>query len=917
MNLDMALTAFAAAVLVISVLWALLFKKHALMRLVCVIIRAVLAFAGAIIFKLTVVSSYDNVNDLLIQLLGEDNTINELIASSPVIMDIALGLTASLLSVLAFVILYFVLGIVMFIVRIIACAILGKQSKGIGPLGRLACGFIQGFIILSVMLVPLATYADVADTLFDTAESISPSDEMATVHKPITDVNSSTVFKLHRKLGGELAAKPLTSISFKLDQKKVKTTLSTEIDAICELVSNTLPLVQTPMAEYTDAEIASLENMGTLVSKSKLTSALISEILGGASEAWDKGEAYMGIEKPSLDPTLDPLIFKTISILGSDASNTEYLKADIDTFAKIISKVISASKQNGSEGELTDALMAEGLVKDLLTEINKNPRMRPLIPTLTNVGLSLIADSIGIDENAAASYNKLTSAIASELNASANLTADERQDKMTEAINNALEELSITDIDDSEVSIIAMSVLAYFDGSENKSPSEATSDDVSAFLNEMTSAVAQQSNGSQQTPTASESASYSVITLGTSSLSPSLEAARLMKAVCDIQNDASLTREQKENKISALLNDSYLFNSEFLSEEKATELKQSLLANAERNGSDASKALKAVGGLTPNKENTVFVYTLEAILIDDDAISSDISEQAMAKLIDSIDLIFSNINDIVSSLGGESSSDTVKAICESIGAILDTLAETEELYGSQKTDTLLETLLHAKGLRDITNMNALDIRSILSSRAEKNVSYSALLKTVSETANTLSAITNSSEITSENIGALVDALTNEGAGSVIASIITPEKISDLGFNSQTEEQLKDASNLLQSVFTNISENDSAEREKDISAVTNIITIVTEANKEGTSELFGDNGSTGDTASALIDTVLESTAISNALAETELSENPFGLELSEAEKNEVSSAIQEKLSGADENTEKTLNSLAALLGISLD
>ncbi len=921
MDLNMIITLSAAIILLLSVLWAIIFKKHAVMRLVCVAIRAALAFVGTLIFKSQLIKSGKDTSAIISQLLGADNPISEIIAASPAIMDIALGLTASMLSVIIFVILYFILGIVMLLVRMIACIILRKRKKRVSFISRAVCGLIQGFIILTCVLVPISTYADVAASAVPLVSQVSDRD-MSSGEKSVSEFNSCFVLKAHRLLGGKALSSALTSIDVKIGQKTSSVSLTTEVDAICTFITNSAPLIKTPLASYTDKEIEALNGLGGSLTKSKLLSAIIAEVLGDASVAWDKGETYMGIDKPSLDPTFDPLIHKSISILGSDASDTKHLKEDINTFAQVISKLITAAKQTeqpeGEEANLANAIMAKGLVKDLLTTINANPRMRPLIPVITNIGLSIVTDSIGIDADAAESYNRLTSAIAGELNASAALSADERLDKMTAAINNALAELNITDIDETEIYIISMSVLSYFDGSTNKAASAASADDVAAFLDEMTQAVNTQ-DGSSQTPV-SAGGDYGMSTLISSASLYPAQAGQLIVDICNIQNNPSLTTEQKEAQIASLLTSSPIFtqNSADLTNSKLTEIKLLLISSAEREGDKSIKAMQTVGKLTPNAENTVFIYTLDKILIDENVIISDISEQSMAKLIDSIDLVFSHMSDIMSSIGGADSTAALKAICQGFGAMLDALAENEQFYGAKKTDTFLEAMLYSKGIKEMTSMSALDIRTLLSTRSEKNVSYAALLGTVSETVSTLSSIKDGSSVTTENIGLLVDSLTNESAGAVIATIITPEKLTELGISADDPAKTESASALLQAIFTNVSETGDETHEKEVAALKNIISIATDASstQEVGGSAFGADGRLGITADDMVDSFLASESVCKALTETELVENPFGLELLAEDQMLIQTTLSEKLATADDDNAEVLYSIASLFGVTL-
>ncbi len=867
-------TLACAAVLAISVLWAIVFKKHAVMRLVCVIIRAVIAFIGTLIAKSIILSSAKDLVKIVEQLLSKPEkavTISEGLART------LLSLTASASSVIIFTVLYFALAFVMYLVRLIAVIMLRKKTKsGKRPklLVRALCGFAQGFILLTCLMVPVSTYMSIADKTLTATESMNlekktddsstsqaggaeqpaqavttssiylKTSEEAAVQsaeqssaetpkksnntaKTVSAINNSLAFNTHRALGGSLISNTLSSVDVKIGETTYKTNLNKEADGISEMISKFMLLTSKKFANYTDEDVAAIGSLGESLTKSKFFYSLVSEAIGEATEAWSKGETYLGIPKISIEPTLDPMIQKSFSILGQDSDNPDLLSEDLSTFSKVLAKLIDGTRKTEG-GNIKNALLADGMVKDVLTTINTNARMRPLIPSVTNIGLSMISDSLGIEQDSQAAYDKFTEAIALQLVSSASLEAAERRTNMENTITSELKRFGVNDIGASETSIIAQSLIAYFD-SDGRTPAQATKEAVATFLS--------------QTKSINES----------------------------ISSDAD--------------------------------------ANA--------KALAAIEKLTADENKTAFKYTKKSILIGEDAINASISEQETGLIIDVVAEVFSNIKNITS--GGESG--IPKTVFDSLGMVLDKFAQTPTLYGPEKAEHFLKTVLYTGSVSEKSKISALDVDKMLDTRKTKNVSYTALMGTLYETANTFTSIGNGSALDASTAGALVDALTNEGSGAVISTVITPDKLAEHGFASKTEEQREQGASFLQSVFTNISEQqDQAQRDKEAAAVKSVIDIIGDTNKKDVPEgsnAFGEGGRLDCTADEFVNTMLASSSITKSLADNTL-DNPFGVKLSDADKTATATSIKTKrdAAGTTEEEKAALNSLANLLGVTL-
>lgn len=918
MSLSLLLAVAVIAYVALSTVWSIIFKKRCFVRLICLAAVAVISVTATFIIK-SIVTTPEKLLDLVGKLPGSDGLVDALgsmIATSEPLAEVISGISAALLAPSIFLAIFSVLLSISFILRAILAIIFLIIPIKLRPKThtRACLGFAYGLIMMFCTLIPVSAYLGTASTALPAVKDMGILDEASytEIAEPIEELNSSAVIKVHRAVGGNLIIKPMTNIEVTLGDETVKTTLNSEIGAVLDFAADAVKLTSVPMDQYTETETAALEALVDKLPDSKLLSVTATEVIRLATDAWMKGEPFMGIPQPSLGEDFDPLLDRTVTILNSDSGNVDNLCEDIKTFAKLVTKIVIATKPSpdGSQPDMANALMKDGLIRELLTEINKNQRMRPLIPVVTNIGLKMVAEQLGIPKSSEDAYNTFSDAVAKELAASAALDDSARIDNMESAIRASLSKLSVSDVADNEISIIALSLISYYPAEAAASASPET---VSGFLTMLTDSIDNEGGG--VTPV-SANRGYGYSKLDAVPENDAKAAGKLISDICAIQNDPALTPEQKATRILAAFNSSRLVTASSIPEDKLAEIAG--IISAARPSDKANGSVNAVKGLVPNAETSSFKVTVTVVLITDTAIdgSANMSEQDMQKFIDSVSGVFNSAASITS---GEGSLD-IGELCDSLGTMLDVLSENEELYGKEKTDALTGLILKSEAVNQATGIAPEDIDAILEKKNEKDVSYSALLGSVSNTTSILDSIKNGAELTDEKINELVVNLTNEGAGEVIATVITEAKLKELGFkDGEQPGKVACAAELLRGVFTNVSlVTDPEKHASETVALKRLISLAIDANKnkEAQNNAFGaENSRFGCTASQIIDDILASEAVCDTVTSSELVHNPFGVKLTAEDKLELQSAIAEKSLNADADTLSALNKISVLFGAS--
>ena len=796
-------------------------------------------------------------------------------------------------------------------------SLIPKKKSGKIYMGAIY-GFAYGIVILFCILVPFSAYLEIAEDALPATKGMEFMDEQtySTLEKPVTELNSSFVFKLHRTLGGKLATNSLTKINLTIGDEKINTTLAPELSSILKFSNDAIALAKTPMNRYTETHTAALSSLASSLPESKLLSVTASEFIFLATDAWNRGETFMMIPKPSINKDFDPVIDKCFIILNADAKNLDYLCEDINTLADILFNIVSSNALSGETG-LASALTAEGLVRDLLTEINENERMRSLIPIVTNIGLKMVAEKLGIPENGTEAFKTLTEDISAELVyvIEGGSSLEIRAQYMENTITESLEKLNVSTVSDTETIIIAMALASNF-----RSTASATPENVAEFLNALATSTLSDSDSEVGSAPVIASGSYGTLPLlSSNSAAFATEVGALLYEICETQNNSSLTPEQKAERISQLILASTLNTDDYntylhIQNNVLPKLTEDAL---NRTGQDAKNSLNTVIGLGDAKEHASFNVTVENLLVDtrvfDD--SNAVPEEEMQGIIDAIANIFENSATLIN---GDIVEGDIDTICVSLGRILDSLNVSDSFYGEEKTEKLLSAILKSDVMKKKTGISSTDIDTMIRKRNENSITYVALMTSVSKTTVILDTVTNGGEITDTQVSDLITSLTTENSGEVIATVITENRLKQTGFASETNSGNAEASaSLLRDVFTNVSNvTDETEHEAEVGAVKQLIEIAVDAknNTDTTKNAFGEQGRLGCTAGEIIDNLLTSSSVCKALNESELVGNPFGIKLTLNDQIAFIADYNDRVGSADEETAQTLYNIAVFFGI---
>lgn len=444
--------AAALVLLLISVAWALIRGvTKARIRLICVLLCAVAAFGITIAARGKLDDVYNEYAPQIQQFLVENgmedvwNFINDSPAVKETVEESGGAILAPVAALLLFLVLQFVTWVVYFIVTLVLHGPIKRREerRHFRFIRALVYGAAQFLIILFVFLTPLFCYLQFAPAMVRAATDVEliPAEAQATVNEEeIQKVADSPVFRLYGKLGGDKLNRSLTKITVSGET----TYLAAEMDSIASLTGDVVTLKKAGDIENWSAkEAEAIKSLAASLGNSKIISALIGDVVGNATGKWIAGEAFFGMEKPSVGEYLDPLFNLLLQDLNKDSQSVNAISDDLETIGDMLSILIRdgvLTKLNDTDN-LVDLLTKGTTVKDIIDVLKANETMSNLVDEFTKIGLKAVGDMLQLPEINLDDYEQFFDEVTDKLNEVLQDIDFSDQESVDAAIDNLTEKL--------------------------------------------------------------------------------------------------------------------------------------------------------------------------------------------------------------------------------------------------------------------------------------------------------------------------------------------------------------------------------------------------------------------------------------------------------------------------------------------
>lgn len=771
-----------------------------------------------------------------------------------------------------------------------------RSDKKFDPLGA-TLGAVCSVLLLVVLLVPFVGATSFANSIVQVV--ITPDDPMTEMVCDISDAAANNAgAKTVNILGGKAVWSALTTYPVNGEW----TSAPRETRFLSETASAIIDIKNPEIPRAEAAE--SLRDISKSFDKSVMIPSLLSDLLSAASEDWSEGESFCNIKAPKLGETIDPVVKDFYSIMKDSSIDT--IHADFKTIVDTIALVVEQDAMSAMKGN--DAMMGlfknEPLVSGIMLEFLENERMSSLVGSMTNLGLSIFSDQIGVDKNTDGAYDafiaEMSEAYASVEPTQGMVAVEDLASKVAKAYDNQGIALS-----NGVATCIAIDMLDTLQTGDET--------EIKAFFN------------SNDAETLSVDGGADLVLLGASER-PVGSAALMTVSSIAAQASEKMTRDELKALIAAEFASTGI---EFTEEE--LEAISDDLAGKMHADIKAGKFSYKNGAISSNEdiESKTVKVTAEDLKVKMTKVNDKENEaKAIAK-------VFSSTLGTADQLTAEGAktSDTIAAF----GPVLDNFASSQ-IIGEETTANVLVSILQSKKVRDnigFTLVQATSMAEKINNGTMGDESYTVLLKSLGTTVDIISTSANKDGNTAEAVEELMNDITPTSAG-VLQELSTPDTVKNYGVPDRSAGAVSD---MMSDMFGNMSSAKEdgrlteAEYAKESLAVSNMMSIAMSAGKSDAGPTFGENSATNITATEFVNRSADSVIISETFVNSVYGEeenakvDPLASNrnLSEAEKSELVGAIDAKWQtqletsndeAANAEYQKVLTSVASIVNVNI-
>lgn len=457
-----------------------------LVRLAMIVACALVAFPLAIAISGTMSGV---ANSLLRAVVGEH--LDQIAANSPSTMEFLQQLPMAIIRPTLFVSLFLILKwLTLIIFRIIKLLLPSRSSLLFRVLGCVA-GALGSLICAWIILVPtwgavgLAHQATLALREADT----SGNEQLAKTMEQVENVDDKVLGPMVNNPAADLLTEDGNSALFRkltvMELNGEKLDVYQEVGMLSETVADAMILVK-PIDQYSTEQTDSAALLAEDIDNSELLRNVSSEWVAALTGAWHSGESFMNIPEPEVDPLLRPVMRSFYGVLAT--TNEDLIAGDIMAIADVVEVLINYGILEGTTGgtELGSLLLEGNFIRDMTAAINTHARFRPLMDTITGIGLSAISDMLEVPLPDSETLTKISGNLSTALTAIRNAPAELQAAELTDQIKAVLAEYNL-EVPDEVINMISQTIINEF--ADENGAITATEEEIKDYLIDLYNSV--------------------------------------------------------------------------------------------------------------------------------------------------------------------------------------------------------------------------------------------------------------------------------------------------------------------------------------------------------------------------------------------------------------------------------------------
>jgi len=298
-------------------------------------------------------------------------------------LGLVFAIVEVILNPIVFILTFFVLGIILFIVKqLIKIAI--PRTKGIAlRLASGGVGAVKNVLIIAVYVAPQIGFATYGMNALNKAADTIGGDvaEIRTQVAEYEGIVTGGALGVINTCGGQFLFETLSTTNV----NDVEISLVNETDNVLNIYSSIVPLTEISSINFTSKEADLVDEAINEIEKSEYLTAMVASIMAQCTEEIYKTDTLLELKRPYLGDSFDPVVEKLLEVWSK--TNSEALVRDLRTYASVFRSLIDSGlfrELNTVGGNLYVVLENNKFYEGILQNLYYNNRTRPIVPSLAN-----------------------------------------------------------------------------------------------------------------------------------------------------------------------------------------------------------------------------------------------------------------------------------------------------------------------------------------------------------------------------------------------------------------------------------------------------------------------------------------------------------------------------------------------------
>ena len=314
-------------------------------------------------------------------------------------------------------------------------------SRGLGAI----VGAAEAAVISALLLLPFMAICQITDSATDRIVAEGNEDsKIVEIHEEFIGPMSETpIFRLTAILGGDAM---LDSFA-KVDMGEGEIDLRDEMVAALDIVDAVLEITDADFAALTPEQKGAITRMVNGVGTSDLWSEIFAEVFVTLSETSDGANS-------AEDGELMAVIVDDMLYIFS-TSTKDNIGSDLSTFKELFfilsdEGIITAFNEGNTDSLLTILSSKDeedkAVISRIMSTLTDNERTALIADTLMELSISIMAENLGVGEDAAALYEDVKAGISdiTSIDYESCASDEEYEEKIAESLSDTLTEQGIT-----------------------------------------------------------------------------------------------------------------------------------------------------------------------------------------------------------------------------------------------------------------------------------------------------------------------------------------------------------------------------------------------------------------------------------------------------------------------------------------